>query len=59
MPDTATTGPALPLLRRPLDIAIRTPQLTIVLLANAAWVLFPVLVLIRFSRGRPFVERVP
>jgi hypothetical protein len=35
----------------------RTPHLAIVLLANAAWVLFPLLVLFRMSRERPFIER--
>jgi hypothetical protein len=32
----------------------RTPQLAVVLLANAAWVLFPLLVIYRMGRDQPF-----
>jgi hypothetical protein len=36
----------------------RTPHLAIVLLANAGWVLFPLLVLFRMARDRPFESPV-
>ena len=35
----------------------RTPQLAIVVFANAAWLVFPVLVIFRMARETPFVGR--
>jgi hypothetical protein len=52
MPDAAAASLPLPLLHR-------TPHLAIVLLANAAWELFPLLVLYRMGGDRPFTERAP